>query len=251
MEKNKINLKKENYLYKLNIHHDELIEAFNFLPSDIDKIMRGDMDATTTATLTYRPNNKKEYRTTLRLFKDVDGIFSEEFLILLEIERETYQAFYTIDEDGDVYLTKYEYIELVKIFEKIDYEVETNLMDLRVMGNDFLSNLLSTAFYQNLIFDFKMEEEDYKQVRESIKENKGVSYEEVIAQGLMNGKKMAIYDSEEDKEHWIPIERLQKGLEILEKNYPQEYANIICDNYDSVDADMLIQCALFGSVIYG
>ena len=69
------------------------------------------------------------------------------------------------------------------------------------MGNDFLSNLLSTAFYKNLIFDFKMDEEDYKQTNVEIKDNKTVCYEDVIAQGLMNGKKIRIYDSEEDKEH--------------------------------------------------
>lgn len=249
MQKNKINLKKENYLYKLNIHHDELLKPFNF--PKLDKLLSGEIDETRISTIVYKPNNKKEYEVALKLFQYVDGIFKEEFQIELKMNEETYQAFYTIDEDGDVYLTRYEYLGLVKIFEKIDYEVETNLMDLRVMGIDFLSNLLSTAFYQNLIFDYKMDEEDYKQTNVEIKDNKTVCYEDVIAQGLMDGKKIRIYDSEEDKEHSVRIYMLQKGFEILGEKFPKTYSNIIRDQYDSVDADMLIQCTLFGDVIYG
>lgn len=249
MQTTKINLKKENYLYRLNIKHDELRKPFNFL--NVEKVISGKMKETTTITL--RPN-KGSYTTKLKLLRNTDGIFKEEFQIELSVNDETYQAFYYVDEDDYVYLTKNEYLDLIQIFEKIDYQTETNLIDLRIMGIDFLSKLLSTAYYESELFDLNIEVEDFKESYESIRENKVkkvVRYEDVVAQGLLNGIKMKVYDREGFKEHLVTLRMLQKGLEILKEKYPKEYSNIIYGKYCSVDLDMFIQCALFEEVIYG
>lgn len=237
MKNNKINLKKEDYMYRLNIKHQELLEHFEFL--DVEKVIRGEIEET----------KSEIFGVTLRFFQDTGVSFKEEFQIELFKDNKTYQAFYIVDEDGYVYINKYEYLELVKIFEEIGYEIETNLMDLRFMGINFLSDLLSAAFYQNENFVLEMEGEDYKETRKTFKNT--VSYEEVIAQALLNGKKARIYNRQEFKEHWVTIEKLQNGFEILKKDYPETFLNIIKDRYDLTDADMFIQCALFGEVIYG
>lgn len=249
MQTTKINLKKENYLYRLNIKHEELIKPFNFF--NVKKVRSGQMKETTTTTL--RPN-KDTYITKLRLFQDTDGIFKEEFQIELLINEETYQAFYYVDEEDFVYLTKYEYLDLIQIFQKMDYETETNLIDLRIIGVDFLSGILSTAYYNSDIFDLNIEVEDFKKSYESIRENtvnKVVRYEDIAAQGLLDGRKVKVYDREGFKEHFVTLHMLQKGLETLKEKYPKEYSNIISDKYNSVDIDMFIQCALFREVIYG
>jgi len=41
------------------------------------------------------------------------------------------------------------------------------------------------------------------------------------------------------------------GLEVMAKDYPEHFANLITDNGDADTADIFMQCCLFGEVIYG
>lgn len=49
----------------------------------------------------------------------------------------------------------------------------------------------------------------------------------------------------------LTIEKLRVGLEIMNQKYPEHYANFIAENDDAETADVALQCALFGEVIYG
>lgn len=62
----------------------------------------------------------------------------------------------------------------------------------------------------------------------------------------------------EDKEGdgpdvWHTLDRaaLEKGLGVMAAKYPWHFADILRDNYDCTTADVLVQSALFGEVVYG
>ena len=48
--------------------------------------------------------------------------------------------------------------------------------------------------------------------------------------------------------HTLTKEKVAKGFSAL---HPTRLANLLSGDYDCIDADCFIQCALFGSVIYG
>ena len=68
---------------------------------------------------------------------------------------------------------------------------------------------------------------------------------------LAHGGKVILNDFEDDdKKHEIDGANIQKGLELMAKGLPNAFARLKGD-YDALDADGLIQYAVFGNVIYG
>jgi len=59
-------------------------------------------------------------------------------------------------------------------------------------------------------------------------------------------------DGEDDhKEKWVNQESLAEGLRIMAEKYPEDFNNMISENDDAITGDVLLQCTLFGEVIYG
>lgn len=56
---------------------------------------------------------------------------------------------------------------------------------------------------------------------------------------------------EQSKYFNLDLSVIQKGLEVMAEKYPEHFADIMSGNDDSATADVLIQCALFGEIIYG
>lgn len=50
--------------------------------------------------------------------------------------------------------------------------------------------------------------------------------------------------------HWITLASLAKGLDIIASEYPHHMADILKRNYDAVTGDVLVQCAVFGKIVY-
>ncbi|SRR6266496_1782155 len=70
---------------------------------------------------------------------------------------------------------------------------------------------------------------------------------------LNPGGALLIRDSE-DSDHGtmrLDLEAIQKGLTILAKKYPRHLADILTENADADTGDALLQCCLFGDVVYG
>lgn len=51
-------------------------------------------------------------------------------------------------------------------------------------------------------------------------------------------------------EHWLNMNAIQKGLQLMAKNYPLNFCDILNGTYDAEDADMLVQLAVLGEVRY-
>jgi hypothetical protein len=49
----------------------------------------------------------------------------------------------------------------------------------------------------------------------------------------------------------LRLDIIAQGLEVLATYYPRHFADLVNDNADSITADALLQCCLFGEIIYG
>lgn len=46
-------------------------------------------------------------------------------------------------------------------------------------------------------------------------------------------------------------ESLQRGLTIMGEKYPRHMADMLSEDDDAITADVLVQCAVFGEVVFG
>ena len=110
--------------------------------------------------------------------------------------------------------------------------------------------------------------EQYKEAKKWIRENEEpdyeICYEEVIAQMLFDGKSVAVRDIEDDKESWLSLSNLSYGIrKAFQEGYYSDYNWLVPDGSgsnkwhlepDQIDAevaDVIIQLAVLGDVVYG
>ena len=63
--------------------------------------------------------------------------------------------------------------------------------------------------------------------------------------------KFTLTDCEEDKSYTLTLETLKKGLKVMATKYSRHFDDFINENDDGDTADVFLQCAVFGDVIYG
>ena len=120
-----------------------------------------------------------------------------------------------------------------------------------------LVNLLSVATYGNywpVIKAFKSDAE------------KGLfddceCREDKWAKALMHGKGVVVYDcyemdselndGEEPTKHYLTMDNVRKGLELMRDEYPRHYADLMEEEDDAITGDVWLQLAVFGELIYG
>ena len=110
--------------------------------------------------------------------------------------------------------------------------------------------------------------EQYKEAKKWIRENEEpdyeICYEEVIAQMLFDGKSVTIRDIEDDKESWLSLSNLSYGIrKAFQEGYYSDYNWLVPDGGgsnkwhlepDQIDAevaDVIIQLAVLGEIVYG
>lgn len=82
-----------------------------------------------------------------------------------------------------------------------------------------------------------------------------LGYEHNVKQVTEEGLDWIAVDAEREKgeqtHFFLNMTRIKRGLTILAKKYPHHFKDIIDENTDMITADCLVQCALFGDIIYG
>ena len=81
-------------------------------------------------------------------------------------------------------------------------------------------------------------------------------YGEFASEQISRGGSLRLHDSEEDKSYLLDLEKFIAGFKTwLSKGYDLHGAvktgEIDCCNIDAESADGIVQCALFGDIIYG
>ena len=49
----------------------------------------------------------------------------------------------------------------------------------------------------------------------------------------------------------LRLDLIARGLDVLASCYPRHFADLVNENGDSITADVLLQCSVFGELIYG
>lgn len=70
------------------------------------------------------------------------------------------------------------------------------------------------------------------------------------AEDLLNGKILCAVD-DMGQEFKVSLQDVIEGFEIAKNEEQNAYQNVLLGNYDSYDADAILQCIIYGEVIYG
>lgn len=49
----------------------------------------------------------------------------------------------------------------------------------------------------------------------------------------------------------LSLDKLKAGIQVLASRYPHHFSDIVCEKGDAITGDVLVQCALFGDIVYG
>ena len=126
-----------------------------------------------------------------------------------------------------------------------------NIIEVISLDEDFIKDLFSSVCYDSVfgIYPY-LEDDDYDKIREQIEPRFSADtlcYEDVLLEALKQGILKA-FDTEDDKHYDLTLEMLKKGLEVY---LNLEYTNKDLDYMDAIDWANVLQCAIFGEVIYG
>ena len=116
-------------------------------------------------------------------------------------------------------------------------KIKVKITDL---SKEEIVDLLSTALYGNQILGVDNSTEEYNQA-------KGDTIEEKLAYMLLKGQRVYLIDMNENEVLDLTLDMIYKGLELFIQNGGS--SNI--EDYDLIDADSVLQYALFGEIIWG
>lgn len=78
------------------------------------------------------------------------------------------------------------------------------------------------------------------------------SFSERVLATALEGGEVSIYDTEtEEFLGYFSKENIKKGTELMYKNQPSHFADILNENDDSVTADVWFQFVVMGELVYG
>ena len=123
------------------------------------------------------------------------------------------------------------------------------------------------GYWGEIIPNDRQYEEAKKWLHENTKpdyDDEEICYEEVLAQILFNGKSVTVRDIEDDRESWLSLSNLAKGIQTaFREGYYKSYNWLVPDGdgfgewhletsqIGSEVSDVIIQLAVWGEVIYG
>ncbi len=110
-----------------------------------------------------------------------------------------------------------------------------------------VEDLLSVASYGSPWFEYGA----LKKFSEKYPPEQFEYREERWAKILLDGGYIMVYDVEDEKDHKLTLKMLKKAWRSDESQVVRAKANILDDDYDLYDADAIVQCAIFGEVLYG
>ena len=68
---------------------------------------------------------------------------------------------------------------------------------------------------------------------------------------LLPGGALWIQTEDEDERPWLDIKACVKGLELMASKHPEHWKDFITEGDDAITADVFLQLATMGEVVYG
>lgn len=95
-------------------------------------------------------------------------------------------------------------------------------------------------------------------------DNADIGYWATIKKGcrshaeLLKGNQTAIveesegpHDDSDVSVHTLTGAKVRQGLKIMAEKYPHQFKYVMADDTDAESGDVLVQCSLFGELVYG
>ena len=125
-----------------------------------------------------------------------------------------------------------------------------NAIEKMVCNEEFLGDWLSTATYGNYNFVVSVHKDTSDEVYNKAREDSPYR-ESTWSRVLLGGGSLSVYEVEEDEYHKMTLENILEGFLTFMMKYPKMYAELVEDGGDLISADGLLQCIIFGDIIYG
>ena len=111
----------------------------------------------------------------------------------------------------------------------------------------FLCTALVQSFWAEV--DYDVQDEEGIEIET---EYETPTYLETVASILLAGRTVTISDKEDGQEYKLDLKTLLKGFNKVAKSeaYRHHVWNFITEDYGSTDADIIVQCAIFGEETY-
>ena len=116
----------------------------------------------------------------------------------------------------------------------IHKEMTREILIKKYVTNEDIDNIMSTAMKGIAYWC------DEVKVKGKVKPEHDGAY---TSECLSLGYTLSFHDEEDDLWHNLTLNKFLKAFSLM--------TNFDIDNYDSFDADMLVQLAIFGKVVYG
>jgi len=116
---------------------------------------------------------------------------------------------------------------------------------------DILCGALSYCTYWGALTSKAWDEVD-----EVVKPNKEDCIEDRVWKALKAGKELEFYDTVESEDEEIILGKLSlagidKGEQIMADKYIRHLADVLAEEDDAATADVWLQCAILGDVVFG
>lgn len=136
---------------------------------------------------------------------------------------------------------------------KIKTEIEINLDTIgHIICNGIEGGVYGIAGWAS-IEDYRNEIEHVGTPLYDSKEWPAATTPNYITYALSEGCTVVLRDNESDRPRLVRLNlaNIERGLKVMAKKYRRHFDNIVNDNADAITGDVLIQCAVFGDLIYG
>jgi hypothetical protein len=188
---------------------------------------------------------------------------NEMFQSLLDDNRRKLNSFYTIEDKPRIVnslIAQYRQAEVYKKYEQERVErAKTAKITADQIVDVFVTAIEGGSNYWYYILDIPNE---VKQIMKS----ESLAFSEACGKYVLNGGELIIYDVEEvgemdDVDEFstqkpeplghINMDSLLDAINVMKRDFPEMYENIVMDEYDAEDADVFFQIATMGEVVYG
>jgi len=132
-------------------------------------------------------------------------------------------------------------MKYIKLFE--DYE---NKLTKEMIINLFVNALEGGSNYWYYLKDIPNEVKN-------IMSKKHIATSEAIGEFILNGGEIHIYDIEDEDDLLgsINMNNLLDAINTMKKEYSANYLNIVSETDDAEDADIFLQIATMGKIVFG
>lgn len=128
--------------------------------------------------------------------------------------------------------------------------IVTKEINLREVINNLLCNGLD--YFSDYGVDLKYSQKDYELAKASSSLS-SPCWEDVLTEMILSGKTLRFIDTEGDMDADLTLQKVQDGFKLYGVNptFTDAVDTLLEENEDAETCDVILQCILYGEVVFG